>query len=167
MGGPKTFLGFQVRSHVSEVQLLLQRADFALRLHCLDPVVALGRVKSCPLIYSLNFYKSFVGNGHSELGFTQTYPTLYSYWQIIFWKKAPIATKSKFLITKRLGGSLVLVPRLPSTSPLSPSSSWRNAIQLCDFVSTRYSAPCPHVSTKREQKEDYSGSQIHLLLDFG
>ena len=49
--GPKTFLGFDVRSHVCEVQLLLQRADFALRLHCLDPVVALGRVKSCPLLY--------------------------------------------------------------------------------------------------------------------
>ena len=71
-GWPKTFLGFQVRSHVSEVQLLLQRADFALRLHCLDPVVALGRVKSGPLIYSMNFCKSFVGIGHSELGFSQT-----------------------------------------------------------------------------------------------
>ena len=102
------------------------------------------------------FCKSFVGNGLSELGFTQTYSTLYSYWPRIFWKKTPIATKSKFSITKRLGGSLVLVPRLPSTSPLSPSSSWRNTIQLCDIVSTRYSAPCPQVSarcqkgTKRE-----------------
>ena len=92
--GPKTFLGFDVRSHVCEVQLLLQRADFALRLHCLDPVVALGRVKSCPLVYSMNFCNSFVGNGLSELGFTKTYSTLYSYWQIIFWKKTPIASKS-------------------------------------------------------------------------
>ena len=82
-----------------------------------------------------------------------TLHSTYSYWQIICWNKTPISTMSKFLITKRLGGSLVLVPRLPSTSPLSPSSSWRNAIQLCDIVSTRYSAPCPQASARKEQKK--------------
>ena len=82
-----------------------------------------------------------------------TLHSTYSYWQIICWNKTPISTMSKFLITKRLGGSLVLVPRLPSTSPLSPSSSWRNAIQLCDIVSTRYPAPCPQASARKEQKK--------------
>ena len=116
MGGPKTFLGFQVRSHVSEVQLLLQRADFALRLHCLDPVVALGRVRSCPLIYSMNFCKSFVGNGLSELGFTQTYSTLYSYWQIIFWNQVKVFNHQTagrlFGLGPTLAEHFPLVPKL-------------------------------------------------------
>ena len=41
-----TFLSFQICSHVSEQELLFQSSDLALRLHCLDPVVALQIVSA-------------------------------------------------------------------------------------------------------------------------
>ena len=41
-----TFLSFQIGSHVSEQELLFQSSDLALRLHCLDPVVALQIVST-------------------------------------------------------------------------------------------------------------------------